>query len=646
MYLGLGLAIARGGKAGASGPSPALSLDFTSALDSRVTFTRASEGWSYDSAGTLVCPQNLALQSGDLASAGTWTVQNLTAAGTITGPDGTAAKVFVPSEADSTAHRTFQTCTNTAAIHTLSYYAKAVGYSWLKVRSDASYANFDLTNGVTGVTNGTSTIQSVGSGWYRCTLTATIAVNSNVWAYVANSNFAGLDAATFIGDGTSGIAIINAQLQRGSKATTYIPTTTAAINGPRFDHGVGANAPGTNITGSSFIPRSGVELVTNGTFSAETDWSLGAGWSIAGGKLVATGVTGFAGASQGIAALSNGSMYVLVFDVVLNSGVLGAFLGTEGSSNAIGNLLNASGTYTFRGTLAAGETKNIKFRGNASFDGTIDNVSIQAVAYAPLGLLVEEQRANLVLNSLADGTNLATQSVTVTAVAHTLSFYGTGTVTLSGVSTAGPLVGTSATALSTLTFTPTAGSLTLTVTGTVKFANLEVGSFATSFIPTAGASVTRAADVASMTGTNFSSWYNQSAGTFVFVYNILGSSNDNYYPVGVSDGAGLANFYGVRANGSAGSINYSNGGGLTGINVVAGNLVKSSFAQTTNDRALVENAGTPVTSVAAFTMPAVTRLDFFDLGSSSSIYKGSGHIKSLTFYNTRLPNATLQSLTT
>jgi hypothetical protein len=44
-------------------------------------------------------------------------------------------------------------------------------------------------------------------------------------------------------------------------------------------------------------------------------------------------------------------------------------------------------------------------------------------------------------------------------------------------------------------------------------AQMEAGAFATSYIPTTTATATRAADVASITGTNFSSWYNQTEGT-------------------------------------------------------------------------------------------------------------------------------------
>ena len=120
-----------------------------------------------------------------------------------------------------------------------------------------------------------------------------------------------------------------------------------------------------------------------------------------------------------------------------------------------------------------------------------------------LGLLVEEARTNVLLNSAT----LSTQSVTVAAAANTLSFYGTGTVTLTGVSTAGPLVGTGANNRVSLTFTPTVGVLILTVSGSVTNAQLEAGAFPTSYIPTTTATVTRAADVATISNANLLPWF-------------------------------------------------------------------------------------------------------------------------------------------
>ena len=131
-------------------------------------------------------------------------------------------------------------------------------------------------------------------------------------------------------------------------------------------------------------------------------------------------------------------------------------------------------------------------RGNHVWDGA---------EWVNEGVLIESAAAtNFLLNS---GT-LATQSVTVTAVPHTLHFTGTGTVTLTGASTAGPLVGTGTGEenRTSLTFTPTAGSLTLTVSGTVSVAQLEVGSVPTSHIPTAGATATRAAETLQIDAAN------------------------------------------------------------------------------------------------------------------------------------------------
>ena len=134
-------------------------------------------------------------------------------------------------------------------------------------------------------------------------------------------------------------------------------------------------------------------------------------------------------------------------------------------------------------------------------------VDYDPVTHAAKGLLCEPAATNLLLNS----TTLSTQSVTVTAVTHTLSFWGTGTITNSGVSTT-VLVGTGVNDRVQVSFLPTAGSLTLTVTGTVSRAQLEIGTVATSPIPTFAATATRAVDLYSVTPASIN--YSATAGSW------------------------------------------------------------------------------------------------------------------------------------
>ncbi len=70
-------------------------------------------------------------------------------------------------------------------------------------------------------------------------------------------------------------------------------------------------------------------------------------------------------------------------------------------------------------------------------------------------------------------------------------------------------------------------------------AQLEVGAFPTSYIPTTVSIVPRSADNASMTGTNFSSWYNQTEGT-IFVD--CASPTVSTISVAISDGTVLNRF--------------------------------------------------------------------------------------------------------
>ncbi len=258
------------------------------------------------------------------------------------------------------------------------------------------------------------------------------------------------------------------------------------------------------------------------------------------------------------------------------------------------------------------------------------------------GLLIEEARTNSLLNSLLDGTDLATQTVVVTAAARTLSFYGNGTIVLSGAHSATVNGAGAYPARTTLTFTPSVGALILTVTGTVQFAQLESGAFATSFIPTAGAAVTRNADVATMTGTNFSSWYNQTQGTWysetqpiplsTAVGNdfprIVNNLSNNVTPLCVnSTGKGIA-FNGSTLLTTANSILSS------GISKLACSFNAAGFS-------LALNSGTVVTT--ASTMPTYTGIC---IGRQPDNFNNiNSVIKKMFFYQVKFTNAELAAFT-
>jgi hypothetical protein len=264
-----------------------------------------------------------------------------------------------------------------------------------------------------------------------------------------------------------------------------------------------------------------------------------------------------------------------------------------------------------------------------------------------LGLLVEEQRVNLLLNS----ETLATQSATVAAAAHTLSFYGTGSVVLSGAHSA-TVNGTGAYPIrTTLTFTPTAGSLTLTVTGTVQYANLEAGAFATSWIPTTGTTATRSADAASITGANFSRWYRQDEGTVFAIWNVqTDNAFANVYQF--HNNAGTVNLIEAYRNNSDTSITarIRESAGtqrtLAFVGLQWANRVNSiAHAYAANDMQAAINGVTNPASITTMALPTITALEIGNANGRAAANCLSGHIRRLTFWPQRLPNATLQTIT-
>jgi len=263
-----------------------------------------------------------------------------------------------------------------------------------------------------------------------------------------------------------------------------------------------------------------------------------------------------------------------------------------------------------------------------------------------LGLHIEELRSNLLLNSAAP----ASQNITVAATTYTLSFYGSGDIVLTGAHSA-TVIGTGAFPnRRILTFTTTAGTLGVAVSGTVEFANLEPGSFATSWIPTGGSTATRNADVASITGTNFSRWYSQSAGSIYADWIKNGAANfqamatlsdgttSNGITLGHGSGAPSTNArFDVNVSGSSQASLTLLSPSVVGVSYkTAGGYAVDNFAASVNGLA-------PVTDTSG-TLPTTSQLVIGANGAANGGFF-NGTLRRLCFWPTRLPNATLQAIT-
>jgi len=82
-------------------------------------------------------------------------------------------------------------------------------------------------------------------------------------------------------------------------------------------------------------------------------------------------------------------------------------------------------------------------------------------------------------------------------------------------------------------------------TVTVWGCQVELGAFSSSTIITSGSTVTRSPDLATIEGTNFSSWYNQSEGTFVTISSSVSNleSTENRGIFQITDQTLAASFY-------------------------------------------------------------------------------------------------------
>ena len=119
----------------------------------------------------------------------------------------------------------------------------------------------------------------------------------------------------------------------------------------------------------------GVELVTNGGFDSDSGWTKGTGWSIAGGKLVATACPAYSNVQQVASGVIAGKAYLVTFDIAVTAGGIALYLGTSA------NNIQVSTTKTYSGVLYSTGGGWVRIdASNIGFTGTIDNISVREVS--------------------------------------------------------------------------------------------------------------------------------------------------------------------------------------------------------------------------------------------------------------------------
>jgi hypothetical protein len=178
---------------------------------------------------------------------------------------------------------------------------------------------------------------------------------------------------------------------------------------------------------------------------------------------------------------------------------------------------------------------------------------------------------------------------------------------------------------------------------------LEVGAFPTSYIPTVGSTVTRTADVAVMTGTNFSDWFNASEGAFVAKGTSVNVAAIRALFSVVKDVSNIGYAGVINATGSSCGFNIYNDAvvyqGTAPFPSIAANqpLTIAGAYKTNNSNAAINVNGTIFTAADATTVTLPTGLTQLSIGAaqSNSVRQWNGWVQKFFYYKQRLINAEL-----
>ncbi len=150
------------------------------------------------------------------------------------------AQDAIPTAVSST-HRILKLAGAINTANTWSIFAKAKGYNFITIVENGNTSasvSFNLSTGaVSTQISAVGQIQSLGNGWYRCSMVHTTTASPRFDVYISPTD----SITAYTGDGTSGVTLFGAQAVEGTSALDYFPTTNRQ-DVPRIDF---RNADGT-----------------------------------------------------------------------------------------------------------------------------------------------------------------------------------------------------------------------------------------------------------------------------------------------------------------------------------------------------------------------------------------------------------------
>jgi hypothetical protein len=567
---------------------PSLLLDFanTKQLDNRITFTRSTPACHYDGKTTAMAEQNLLLQSQTFSPAN-WIIDNVTLTGSQTAPDGTSTASLITDNSTNSDHRIYQLDfpSSEGAYTIFSVYLKNGTRQYALIRLQKA----SVTAGIMVDLSAGTIASSGGNGYYASSITSV----GGGWyrCVIVGSGLLNGNVVVALSNTSSYGANIT---YVGSGQTIYAWGAQAEV---RNTPSATAYTPTTTQPITNYIPV----LLTAGGNQARFDCNPTTGESL--GLLIEEQRT----------------------NICLYSGAIGT-----------GNW--------------GGLSPSI--------------VAIPNTAVAPNGTVTATQ---LILASGGGGYYVTTGQTITIGQPYTLSCWmrtdtGTKTIGIGGVNGFSNGSCTVTTTWQRFTFTGTSANgfeyfgFDNRITGgsTSGFVyvwgyQVEAASFATSYIATTSASATRTADVTQMTGTNFSSWFNNAQGTFVATVSAGTVSNTGARVLKISDTDSnrLIDFY-INGSTSAQAI-YSYQNGITSANYPVGTISTSKYLTavsyaTGNISALI-NGGSVTTSTSAVVSSVANSTFSIGYDPISGANQISRPIAKIAYYPIQVTSANLQALT-